>query len=165
MKNSLGLTLIEFLIYIAIFASILVLIIGFFWDIIFGNIKENSLQEIKENGQFSMFKISKEIKRAKSINFPLLGSQGNYLSLETVDPSLNPTVFDLQEGKLRITQGTTSPYFLTTDLVRVENLSFLNLSYPETPGIIEVEMEVSSLDTNFPASMIFKSSFSLLPNQ
>jgi len=163
-----GFTLIEFLIYIAIFVSLLVLIFGFFWDIIFSNLKENSYQEIQENGRFLMFRISKEIKRAKSINFPSPENQGSYLSLEMADSSLNPTIFDLQDGKIRISQGTSSLYFLTTDLVKVENLSFFNLSYPQTPGIIRVEIKVLPLNpASFPtyqSSIIFKSSFSLLPN-
>jgi prepilin-type N-terminal cleavage/methylation domain-containing protein len=160
-----GFTLIEFLIYISIFASILVLLFGFFWDIIFSNIKGNVIQEIQENGNFSIFKISREIKRAKSINFPPQGSSGNYLSLEMTDSNLNPTVFDFFDGKLRVTQGSNPSYFLTSDSVRVTNLSFSNLSFSQTPGIIEVEIEISSSNSLYQTSMIFKSSFSLFPNQ
>ena len=160
-----GFTLIEFLIYISIFASILVLTFGFFWDIIFSNLRENSYQEIQENGRLLMFRISKETKKAKSIVFPSPGNQGNYLSLEMADSSLNPTIFDLQDGKIRITQGTSSSQFLTTDLVKVEDLSFSNLSFDQTPGIIKTEIKISSLNPLYQTSMIFKSSFSLLPNQ
>jgi prepilin-type N-terminal cleavage/methylation domain-containing protein len=159
-----GFTLIEFLIYISIFASVLVLIFGFFLDEIFSNIGGNIAQEIQENGNFSIFKISREIKRAKSINFPPQGSSGNYLSLEMADSSLNPTVFDLSDGKLRITQGSNS-YFLTSDSVRVTRLSFSNLSFSQTPGIVKVEIEISSSNPLYPISTVFKSSFSLLPNQ
>jgi prepilin-type N-terminal cleavage/methylation domain-containing protein len=160
-----GFTLIEFLIYISIFASILVLTFGFFWDTIFSNIQENIRQEIQENGQFSIFKISREIKRAKSIIFPSQGSSGNYLSLEMSDLSLNPTIFELENGKLKITQGGNSSYFLTTDSVKVEEISFSNLSFNQTPGIIKMEIKISSLNPLYQNSMIFKSSFSLLPNQ
>ena len=60
-------TLIEFLIYMAILATILVLMSGFFWNIIFGNIKETSYQEVQQNGRFALTKITQEIKKATGI--------------------------------------------------------------------------------------------------
>jgi len=161
-----GFTLIEFLIYISIVAGILVLMIGFFWNIIFGNIKENSYQEIQQNGRFAMTKMTQEIKKAKSIIFPLPGSSSNLLSLEMANPNLNPTVFGLQNGKLRITQGVSGPYFLTTDRVIISNLQFINLSYENTPGTIQIEMKIEHSNPagriEYQASIDLKSTISLL---
>jgi Tfp pilus assembly protein PilW len=160
-------TLIEFLIYIAIISSILVLISGFFWNIIFGSIKENAYQEVQQNGRFVLTKITQEIKKATGINSPSAGGSANSLSLAMSSPSLNPTVFDLADGKLRITQGTNPPIELTTDEVIVSNLKFTNLSYEATPGTIRIEMTISYLNpanrTEYQASIDLKTTVSLVP--
>ena len=162
-----GFTLIEFLIYIAIVGSILVLMTGFFWNIVFGSVKENSYQEIQQNGRFAMTKITQEIKKANEINNPLPGNSADFLSLAMANPDFNPTIFDLNEGELRITQGTTGSFELTTDRVIVSNLLFTNLSYPDTPGTIRIEMRINHLNpanrSEYEALIDFKSTVSLVP--
>jgi len=161
-----GFTLIELLIYIAIVGVILVLITGFFWNIALGYIKENSYQELQQNGRFALMKMKQEIKKAKSIISPTPGFSVNSLSLEMANPSLNPTIFDLSGGKLRIKQGTNPFYDLTTDRVVISNLQFTNLSYTETPGTIRIEMEMRHLNPGglsaYQAAINFKTTVSLL---
>ncbi len=160
-----GFTLIEFVIYTGIVASILVLMTGFLWNIIFGNIKETSYQEVQQNGRFALTKITQEIKKATGINNPLPGSFSDSLSLEMANPDLNPTIFNLSDGKLRITQGTFSPIDLTTDRVIVPNLLFTNLSYEGTPGTIRIGMTIEHLNPGsqiaYEASIDLQSSVSL----
>lgn len=158
-----GFTLVELIIYIAIFAVILVLITGFFWSIIFGNIKESSLREVQQNGRFALTKITREIKKAAGINIAL----GSLLSLEMAEPTLNPTVFDVADGKLRITQGSSSSYELTTDQVIVSSLQFTDLSYPGTSGTIRIEVQLEYINPSSrperQASINLESTVSLLP--
>jgi len=164
-KNQ-GFTLIELLIYIAILASVLVLITGFFWNIALGYIKENSYQELQQNGRFALTKMSQEIKKAKSIISPAPGFSVNSLSLEMANPALNPTILDLSSGKLRITQGTGPSYELTTDRAIVNNLQFTNLSYNNTPGTIKIELGLNHLNpgglSEYQASINLTTTVSLL---
>jgi prepilin-type N-terminal cleavage/methylation domain-containing protein len=161
-----GFTLIELLLYIAIISLVLVSVTGFFWNVVSGNIKENSYQEVQQNGRFVMTKITQEIKKAIGINSPTLGSSANSLSLIMSDSNLNPTVFDVSGGKLRITQGASVPIELTTDQVVVSNLQFTNLSYLNTPGTLRVEMALENLNPSgkneYRASIDLKTSVSLL---
>lgn len=165
MRNQ-GFTLIEFIIYIGIIVGILVLITGFFWNIISGNIKETSYQEIQQNGRFALTKIIQETKKATGINDPSSGFSSDSLSLEVAKPDLNPTIFDLKNGKLRIKQGKSDPIELTSDRVIVTNLLFTNLSYEGTPGTIRIEMTVEHLNPGgqieYQASIDLKSTVSLL---
>lgn len=160
-----GFTLIEFLIYLLIFALISTSMIVFFWQIFFGSIKENSYLEVQQNGYFAIMKMGQEIKKARGIIFPSPGSTADSLSLEMANPSFNPTVFDLSQGMLRIIQGQNPPIFLTADRVIVSNLSFTNLSYPNTPGTVRVEIEIEHLNPEnrieYQASIDLKSTFSL----
>jgi Tfp pilus assembly protein PilW len=161
-----GFTLIELLLYIAIISLVLVFVTGFFWNIASGNIKENSYQEVQQNGRFAMTKITQQIKKAIGINSPTLGSSSNSLSLIMPDSNLNPTILDVSGGKLRITQGASAPIELTTDQVLVNNLQFTNLSYLNTPGTIRVEMTLENLNpakkTEYQASIDLKTTISLL---
>jgi len=161
-----GFTLIELLLYVAIISLVLVSVTGFFWNITSGNIKEQSYQEVQQNGRFAMTKITQEIKKATGINNPIPGSSANSLSLIMSEPNLNPTIFDVSGGKLRITQGVSAPIELTTDQVVVSNLQFTNLSYLNTPGTIRVEMTLENLNpsgkSEYQASIDLKTTVSLL---
>lgn len=162
-----GFILIELLFYISIISLVLISIIGFFWNIISGNIKEQAYQEVQQNGRFAITKITQEIKKAIRVNNPLPGISANSLSLVMQDPSLNPTIFDLSNGKLRITQGVLVPIELTTDQILVNNLQFTNLSYPDTPGTVRIEMTLENLNpsekTEYQASIDLKTTVSLVP--
>jgi len=161
-----GFTLIELLVYVAILGLILASITGFFWSIASGNIKENSYQEVQQNGRFVMTKITQEIKKAIGINSPAPGSSVNSLSLIMSEPNLNPTIFDVSGGKLMMTQGASAPIELTTDQIRVSNLQFTNLSYLNTPGTLRVEMTLENLNpsgkSEYQASLDLKTTVSLL---
>jgi len=165
-KNKDGFTLIELTIYIAILATILALTTEFLWLIVLGNIKETSYQEIQQNGRFAITKITQEIKRATGIISPDPGSSSESLSLSMADGStIN---FGLSNGKLQISQGSNS-YFLTTDRIIVKNLQFNNNSYQDTPGIIQVKIEISHINPanrkEYQASINLGSSIALVPSR
>jgi Tfp pilus assembly protein PilW len=160
-----GFTLIELVIYIAILSLVLVSITGFFLNTTAGNMKESSYQEVQQNGRFVMTKITQETKKAIGINSPAAGSSNNSLSLVMSDQNLNPTIFDLSGGKIRITQGSSAPIELTTDQVVVNSLQFTNLSYSGTPGTVRAEINMEYLNPankiEYQASLDLKTTVSL----
>lgn len=141
-----GFTLIELIIYIGIVAGILLVASNFGLEIIYGNIKSQSIREVQQNSRFAMEKIVESILSAASINSPLGGNSSNSLFLEMQDLNLNPTIFEVSEGRLIITQRGNGPYGLTNDRVRVSSLQFTNLSYENTPGTIKVQMTIEHLN-------------------
>jgi prepilin-type N-terminal cleavage/methylation domain-containing protein len=164
MKNK-GFTLVELLIYIAIIGVLLVSMVGFLWTIVSGNIKETAYQEVQQNGRSTLTKITQEIKKATGVINPSPGFSASSLSLSMADPNLNPTIFNLIDGKLRITQRANS-YYLTSDQVIVSNLQFTNLSYEDTPGTIRIEMTLERINpanrTEYQASLSLNSTVSLV---
>jgi Tfp pilus assembly protein PilW len=161
-----GLTLIEILLYIAILSFFLLMVIGFIWNFIFGNIKERAFQEVQENGRFAMTKISQEIKKAIGINNPQPGFSSNSLSLAMADNHLDPTIFSVVNGKLTITQGQNPPLFLTSNLVRVTDLLFTNLSYENASGTVRIEMTIEHVNpegrAEYEASISLNSTITLI---
>ena len=142
--------------------------IGFLWNIVFGNIKGTAYQEVQQNARFALAKITQEIKKAAEINDPVLE---NYLSLAMTDASLNPTVIDIVDEKLRITYCSgcpdqKGPYNLTSGQAVVSYFQFIDRSYPDTPGTIQIEMTIKHINpanqTEYLASINLKSTVSLV---
>ena len=161
-----GFTLIELVVYAGILAIILVLIFNFSWQIIYGEIKSQTLLETQQNARFAMEKITRNIEKASAINSPAPGSSSNTLSLKMPETNLDPTVFEIFNDKLRIIEGTNTPLELTSDRVLVKNLQFTNLSYQNTPGTIRIEITIDHKNPTgqnpYSASFALESSVSLL---
>lgn len=141
-----GFTLIELIIYIGIVVVFLLGAINFGLEIIYGNIKAGAIREVQQNARFAMEKMARIIEEAKAINSPEPGNSANSFSLEMTNPSLNPTIFDVSNNKLRLTQGMKGSYELTSDRVIVSGLQFTNLSYVETPGTVLIEMKIDHIN-------------------
>ncbi len=144
-KKKKSFTLIELLIYLGIVAGILVVAGAFTWSIIKGSAKGACVREVQQNGRLAMEVITREIKAASGINSPLAGESAETLSLIMSDSGLNPTIFELSNDQILLSQGVDGPYTLTTDQVLVSNLDFTNLSYADTSGTVRIEM---TLDYN-----------------
>jgi len=168
LQNDGGFTLIEFLLYLGIFVIVLVLTSGFLWNIIFGSIKASAYQEVQQNGSFAMTKITQEIKKALDISSPLPGVTSNSLSLTMASSTLDPTIFDIAGGQLKISSGSPPDFqYLTSRQVVVSNLQFSNLSYEGKPGTVRIEMTLEHLNpdgrSEYQARLDLKSTVSLLP--
>lgn len=142
-----GFTLIELIIYAGIVCVVLVTASLFAWQIIQGNIKIGAYREIEQNANFAMEKITFAIKNASKIVEPdRPGVETDYLFLRMQDPAKTLTSFKIFDGKIKMTEGGRGPYFLTTDLVKVTNLKFTNLSYGDAPGTVRIEMTLEYLN-------------------
>ena len=162
-----GFTLIEIMIYTAVVVIILAGVVNFAWNIIFGESKTSSWQEVQQNTRFTMERITQAVRSASGINSPSMGNSADSLSLAMANPDLNPTVFDLSGNKIRLSQGTSGPYELTSDELEVTNLNFTNLSYPDTSGTVRIEMTIKHKNPGeimeYEASINIFSSVSLRP--
>lgn len=159
-------TLIEILIYLGLVAVILILIIGLTFNIIYGNVKRSSYQEIQQNARFALEKINRLIRESAGINSPVPGASSDSLSLMMVDEAVNPTIIDLLNNQIRLRQSE-NVYSLTSDQVVVSGLEFTNLSYENTPGTIKTvfDIEYNNPDNRneYQASLSLTSTMSLRP--
>jgi len=138
-----GFTLIEFLLYITIVATVVLIAGGIGLNVLLGKAKLSALQEVSQNARFSIEKIAYEVRNAEAINSPAPGLASSTLSLQMAVAGVNPTVFDLSNGVLRIQEGTSDAINLTSSEVTVSSVQFLNVSYSGTPGTVRVEMTVT----------------------
>lgn len=138
-----GVTLIEFLIYFGIL-SILIMVTGsVFFNIMYGKTKLETIHEVNQNARIITEQIVESVRNAQSITAPVAGATGNSLTLVMSDLSQNPTVFDLSGGAVRIKKGSGPAISLNATETIVTNLSFVNVTYPSTPGAIRMTLTIT----------------------
>lgn len=135
-----GFTFIEFLLYIGIVGVVLTVAGAIGLNVLFGKAKLIAIEEVSQNARFTMEKITESIRSAQQINSPTQGATSSTLSLQMADAAKNPTVFTLASGILQIQESTGAVVDLTSSEVVVSALQFSNISYPNTPGAVRIEM-------------------------
>lgn len=135
-KNNQGFSLLELLLYIGLSSTILLVVSSFFVLSLQSRVKNQTIAEVEGQGLRVMQIISKEIKNATVLTSPTQGTLAASLSLNG-----GGVVFDLSNNVIRINIGT--PVALTSSQVIATNLSFYNLSYTNTPGIIRFQFTLS----------------------
>ena len=123
-------TLIEIIIYVAILSLISIAFITISINMMSLKTKSISQQEIGSNLRFISQKINYEIKNSKSIS----STTASNLTLISADSSRNPTVFDLNNGNIRMGFGNSgscpvnNPCILNSNLINISQFSVTNLS-------------------------------------
>ena len=143
-----GFTLMELLIYTALFVIISVVTISLFIQIVSVTETYRRNRESLDNARRAMDVITQEIKHAKSVYTPtsVLGSHPGQLSLETTRDADAETIketttyvdFYLDADHLYLKrEGQNSPQIITSEKVKVSNLVFtlLNNSGTGNPTI------------------------------
>lgn len=141
-----GLTLIETLVYVAIFTMFVVVLSSFSGQINSARLRNQTILEINYQGSQIIQDINSTIRNAVSINEPVITNSGTSLSVETINPAHNPTVFSVATGTLYIKQGTNDSIPLTNNKVEVSNLIFSNMSRFGTPGNIRIRFTLKNSD-------------------
>lgn len=133
-----GFTLIEILLYVGIASTILLVSTMFLQTLLEARIKNTTIAEVEQQGLQVMQYITQTIRNAESVTIPSVGTSASLLTLDVVDVSDDPTLFDLSNGTIRITEGASSPVVLTNSRVIASNLTFENYSRPDTPGVVRI---------------------------
>jgi len=154
-----GFTLLEFLLYIGLVGIILTVSGAIGLNVLFGKAKLMSIEEVSQNTRFTIEKIANRVRNAEAINSPSQGTFASTLSLQMMDPSKNPTVFDLSGGVVRIKEGTGSTVDLTSSEVTVTTLQFSNISYLNTPGTVRIQMTIKLVNVENRQEYKFEKTF------
>lgn len=143
-KRTKGISLIETLIYVAIFSIFVVALTSFSRSILLARVHNQIVLEVNDQGSRAVKTITQTLRNASQVNSPTITNTAQNLSIATEAPATNPTVFSLIGGTLYITEGSGSPVALTNSKVVMSNLLFFNLSRSGTPNIIKVNFTLTS---------------------
>ena len=142
-KTTAGFTLVELILYVGIASVILLVISLFLATVLESRVKNQTIAEVDQVATQAIQIITQTIRNSDSINSPLAGQSSETLSLKLSDLSKNPTNFDLAFGSIRIIEGTAQPVPITGPQVIVSNLSFQNLSRPDTVGLVRIQFTLT----------------------
>ena len=138
--------MIEFLIYIALVGIILSVSGGIGLNVLNTSTKVSSITEVSQNARFAIGEIESKVSKAVGINTPSAGTTSTTLSLQMSDSAVNPTIFDLSNGILRIKEGAGSVIPITSDEVSVSSLNFANYSYANTAGTVSISLTIAHIN-------------------
>jgi type II secretory pathway pseudopilin PulG len=155
-QRSSGFTLVEVVIYVAIFSIFFTVIIGFFWNMKSAQLRATVYREVKENAAQVLQAFSYSVRNARDVDqgASVFGSDPGSVSLEY---SGGNTVLDAYSKevtiggllttirKARLTRGGAS-FDLTSDAVTVDQLRFLDLSQPGAPDTVAVDLTLSAVN-------------------
>lgn len=147
--DSKGFTLLELLVYVTITGGLLVAVSMFFNTVIESRIKAQSIMEVEQQGALVMDYIGGVVRGADSITSPAAGGTGvNTITLAMPASSTVATVVIEKNGtvvQVREDAGAAIP--LTNSKVEVDSLTMRNLTRSGTPGIVQISLVLSRVNT------------------
>ncbi len=139
-----GITLIETLLYVAIISILFTAFTFLLLTFLRARIKNQVISNIDQQSVLVIHEITQAIRNAETITSPAVGSPSSTLILDALSVGVDPTRFDVANGVLRIQEGAGSAVALTNNRVEVTDLTFSNLTAGSSPGIIQIELTLSS---------------------
>jgi type II secretory pathway pseudopilin PulG len=159
-KKQKGFTLIEFLIYSMIVSLIIGAIVLSGVNIMQAKVRIDITEEVNHNGRTVLSIITNHIRQAEEVIYPTAGNSGSYLSLGMPISDFSPTVFETNEnGMLTIKRKDEVASSITPDNINVSSLTFTNLSYIDSPGVIKIEVTIEYLNSSGRAEYDFEKTF------
>lgn len=152
LKNIKGFSLVETIIYVAIFSVFIAGTASFLNTMTSSRLNNQMVLEINDQGSSAMKTMTQSIRNANQVNSPTITNTAFNLSLVTNMASTSPTVFSQSGGILYMSEGAGFPVALTNNKVVVSNLTFSNLSRPDTPNIIKISFRLTSTNATSSSS-------------
>lgn len=123
MKNKLGFTFIELILYIGIVSIVMTALVSFAWNIITSGAKSSTQQEVYSQARYISERLKYEIRNSNGIN----SVSSNQISLAKDAPN-NPTIIGFSGGNITIQQGSSAAVNLNSSLTTITGLVFTNYS-------------------------------------
>lgn len=141
-----GFSLIEVIIYIALFGSMVAVMAAVITIMIQTDAKITATSEVQEITTFVMNRMEQAFEEAHAIDLPINGS-GSTLRLLMRTPTTDPTTFEVQGEILQILEGSGfTRSNLTSSRVRVTNFTVTRIP-SVTGGAVRIQYTIVS---NFP---------------
>jgi hypothetical protein len=143
-KKNKGFTLIEFLLYSIIVTATTGALILIGVNIMRVSAKVTVVEEVNYNGKMIVDEIASYIRKSDSIAHPSSGEESDYLTLEMNVDANSPVIFTKDEETEMLVMQIGDDLFSTmnSNLVKIGEIKFSNVSYPNSPGTVKMEIDV-----------------------
>ena len=161
-----GFTLLETLLFIGASSIIVLIVAGLLHLILVAQTKQTIISEINETGIRALAVISSVVQDSSTITALSIGQNGSSLTLDRRNLADTPTILDIANSTLRLTEGGQTPSALHSSRINASGLEVTNLSpTTSTPGVVDIRFTLSSINPSSRAeyeySKTFQSAFSL----
>jgi len=143
-KTNAGFSLVETLLYVALFAIIVSALAVFLATLSASRINQQVTGEVDQQASFALRTITQSLRNATVINSPSAGATSSSLSINTGVASTTPTLYSLTSNTLFITEGVNPPIPLTNTRVNVTNLTFSNLTLSGSKGNVAIDLTLKA---------------------
>ncbi len=154
-----GFTLIEYLMYIAIAAVLILVATNVLFTVLQGKGKLQTIEDVGQNGRYALDVMTQAISNAQSVTIPAYGTSSTTLTIQTSSPTTSPTSFFIANGIVSIKEGSSPTTSLMADEVTVHTLRFTNVSGTTTSTAVRIEMYVSSTNPEDDPDLAFDEVF------
>ncbi|MFS8130468.1 MAG: type II secretion system protein J [Candidatus Dojkabacteria bacterium] len=138
-----GFSLVETLLYIAIMSTVVVALVSFLSVNQNTAARNQTINEVEQNGAQIMQLITQTIRNSTSITGPVVGTPGSTLTLVVSDGAKSPTIFDLTLGAIRIKEGTGTAFSISSNRVTASALTFTNLKPGSQKDSIKIQFTLT----------------------
>lgn len=157
-RSTAGFTLIELLLSLTITATLLFAVTAFLYSSVSARVQEQSITEVDTQSNAALSLITQTVRNAVAVAAPTSGSSAS-LSLTTVTPLYNPSVFRVTNGTLELAQGAGAVIPLTNSHIEVSNFTVSNLSRSGTPAIIQIRFTAARRSAGTTAAYTYQKTF------
>jgi type II secretory pathway pseudopilin PulG len=162
--NQHGSTLIELLIYVGIFSTIIGAIVGLAVLTSGQKVSSQVTADINYQGEATMAYITQTVHQASSITAPAPANTGSTLTLVMPTASVNPTSFNtFNDGtttRLQVNEGSLAiANNLTNSHATVSGLTFTNMSLSGTKGSVQIKFTLTYRTTSQRQEFIYSKTF------
>ncbi|MCA9387437.1 MAG: prepilin-type N-terminal cleavage/methylation domain-containing protein [Candidatus Andersenbacteria bacterium] len=158
-KREQGFTLLEVLLGIAIAAFVIAALTGLLVLLLQSRERNAVVAEVEQQGEYALALVLQEARNADAFLLPVSGQTATSLSVDVEDASLDPLRFYVEEGVLKMQEGTGDSVALTNDRVTVSSLSVRNLAADSSPGTVRVSFELEYVSSSDVQSYAYTSTF------
>lgn len=157
-KRLAGVTLVETLLYVSIVGIFMVTVASMFAAVLAVRNKNTVVNEVNLQGVQIMQQITQALKNTSTLTAPAAGVTATSLTLTTYTPAANPTVFDLNSGKIRMSENgvVTS---ITSNRVTASSLSFQNMGSAGTKGSIKIRFTLTHVNPDNRGDLSYTQTF------
>ena len=138
-EKKIGFSLIETLLYVALFAIIMSALTVFLSTLSASRINQQATAEVDQQASFVLRTLTQSLRNAASVNSPLTGATSSSLSLNTGIASTTPTIYSQIGEKLYVSEGSGPSVPLTNSRVNLIGLVFGNLTKSGGKAVISID--------------------------
>lgn len=154
-----GFTLIELVLYFGVASLLFVSITTILLLLIQGQVKQQSIAEVEQQGVFAMNYMMRAIENADSITAPISGVSDTSLELVAVDAADDPIVFQEASGVLQVSIGGGTFEDLTSNTVTLSDLQFTNLSPDSSTEIVQITFTLERTNSSGRQEYVYSKEF------